>query len=62
MDMRTVEKKYEDLFMKQANVNTSVICYGDSEVLVFAEEPIKVIAFMLKYGKMFTRNENTPVS
>ena len=58
MDMNTVAAKYEELFLTEAEANTSVICQGESEMLVFAEEPIKIIAFMLKFGKMFTRNEN----
>ncbi len=55
--MQSVAAKYEELFMNEG-INTSVICQGESEILVFAEQPIEVIAFMLRFGRMFSRNEN----
>ena len=58
MDMNQVAEMYEELLMNEAGINSSVICEGESKIMIFAENAIEVIAFMLKYGKMVLGNEN----
>ena len=58
MTMTQVAKMYEKLLMNEAGINSSVICEGESKIMIFAENAIEVIAFMLKYGKMVLGNEN----
>ena len=58
MNMAQVAEMYEDLLMNEAGINASVICKGESKIMIFAENAIEVIAFMLKFGCMVLGNEN----